>query len=132
MTIQVIRARKRLVLPKPAIIDILLLIGDHERQLLDPDKTVSEHALASEALRLLTDKLHNEMTVAGFADPVFIKECVAQEVNAVLDARKSLSDKLKQLRASPTAYYSAQALRFDENYKPPLTWPSDNPSSDAD
>lgn len=58
---------------------------------------------------------------------------VRQRVEAVIDYAFVVEgiDRLKELRATPLAYYSPKVLRFAD-YQPPLTYAPHNPSRDAD
>lgn len=131
MIVKLIGKRERKAAVELSINDLLVLTGSAKRFLANPDVATAEHTVAAEAFTLLEAELLGELRDEGFADPVFIAECLNSQVQDVLDALAILNNKRKELRASPTAYYSPKVLSFNENYQPPLTWPSDNPSSDA-
>lgn len=72
-----------------------------------------------------------QLSAEGWADPVAARELVANEVAAFIEAKAALVKRLKDLRATPIAYYSPKVLRFAD-YQPPLTYAPHNLSRDAD
>lgn len=125
MLVKLIGKRERKAAIELSTDDLLLLVGGAKRRLANPDRTPAEHQVAAEALGLLQAELLAALKAEGFADPHFIVECLTPNVNATLDALSELHLKRKELRDSPTAYFSSGALRFVPDQTAEYKWPSD-------